>query len=92
MNYEQVKQACSNLSDDDYIKSDISIEQFREVVLQNNTVYRINNPIMLVVRKGGSTHRVVDSDGVVHCYAAPELGKTVIRWKNRDNEGRPIIF
>ena len=65
-----------------YQEHDISEEEWREVETGGRT-YRIANPQKLILRKGGSTHRVVDADGVVHCYAAPETGKSVVRWKSR---------
>ena len=66
-----------------YILNDISDEQYREVI-SNGNVYRIDNPVALIIRPGGSTHRVVDIKGVVHCYADPSLGKSVIRWKSKE--------
>ena len=74
-----------NLSDD-YIVKDISNERWREIYfLKTGKIYKISFPKTLIIRKGGSTHRVVDSDGIVHCYVAPELGETVIKWKNLPN-------
>ena len=71
-----------NLSDD-YIVKDISNEMWREIYfLKTEKTYRIKYPKTLIIRKGGSTHRVVDSDDIVHCYAAPEFGETVIKWKS----------
>lgn len=74
----------------DYVTADISEEQWREVDT-GGRVYRIDSPVTLVFRKGGSTHRVVDAEGVVHCYAAPETGRSVIRWKSKDGCA-PIRF
>jgi hypothetical protein len=70
------------------LQFDISAEAWREVDTGGRT-YRINEPVELIIRKGGSTHRVIDAEGVVHCYAAPETGKSVIRWKNR--AGHPSV-
>lgn len=62
--------------------SDISCERYREYDFVDR-VYRINNPIALYFRPGGSTHRIVDVDGTSHCVAFP--GKsTVLRWVNFD--------
>jgi hypothetical protein len=76
--------SAQRLPDSKYITADISDELYREVVRPDGTVYRINNPKTLIIRKGGSTHRVVDADGLVHCYAAPESGVTILRWKARE--------
>jgi hypothetical protein len=76
------------LPDSDYIVADISDEEWREVETKEKT-YRIKNPKTLIIRKGGSTHRVVDVNGVVHCYVAPESGKTILRWKAK--EGCPSV-
>lgn len=73
-----------------YVTADVSDESWREVDTSLGT-YRIENPVTLVIRKGGSTHRVVDSSGVVHCYAAPETGKSIIRWKARGRKA-PLTF
>jgi hypothetical protein len=67
--------SAQRLPDSKYITADISDELYREVVRPDGTVYRINNP---------KTHRVVDADGLVHCYAAPESGVTILRWKARE--------
>jgi hypothetical protein len=73
-----------------YTSHDISDEAWREIHFMSadasagrGLVYRIENPVTLIIRKGGSTHRVIDAKGEVHCYVAPESGKTVIRWGNR---------
>ena len=44
--------------------------------------YRIINPALLFIRPGGTTHRVVDVDGVAHCVPVVGLLGCVIRWKN----------
>lgn len=63
---------------------DLSDEIYREYeVLGTGLVYRISDPKRLYYRIGGSTHRVVDSNGVVHCVAYPaSLNGTpvVLRW------------
>jgi len=50
--------------------------------------YRIDNPQTLYL--GGSTHRVLDKDGVIHCIPFPGNG-TVLRWKSRP-EASPVAF
>jgi hypothetical protein len=51
--------------------------------------YRILLPRTLYA--GATTHRVVDSDGVVHCVPAPGRRGCVLRWRNTD-PARPVNF
>lgn len=53
--------------------------------------YRIENPVKLYIRPGGSTHRVVDNNGVVHCVPSVGVMGCVLRWKNRDPD-KPVNF
>ena len=53
--------------------------------------YRIINPVLLFIRPGGTTHRVVDSDGVAHCVPSVGLLGCVIRWKNPPGD-QPVNF
>lgn len=76
---------------DTYSEYDISHEAYREIHYTNGHVHRIDDPVSLVIRQGGSTHRVVDAKGVVHCYVAPESGKCTLIWKSR-NPARPMEF
>lgn len=78
------------MNPDDYITADISAEEWREVDLGNRS-YRIYNPVTLIYRRGGATHRVVDATGVVHCYPAPETGLSILRWMPRDPKA-PVQF
>ena len=78
-----VKILEQKLPDCKYVIADISCEEWREVKMAED-VYRIDNPVTLIIRRGGTTHRVVDDTGVVHCYVAPESGKSVLRWKSKD--------
>ena len=50
----------------------------------NGRVYRIDEPQVLIMRKGGTTHRIVDKNGVVHCIPAPGTQGCVLRWKNKE--------
>ncbi len=68
---------------------DISCEEYREYDF-GDRVYRIDNPIGLYLRHGGTTHRVVDSYGTSHCVAFPGE-HNVIRWQNHDR-ARPVNF
>lgn len=54
-------------------------------------VYRIENPVDLYFRPGGETHRVVDSEGVVHCVPAPGIHGCVLRWK-KPKRRKPVDF
>ena len=69
------------ISNDNYIIADISSEEWREVVTNEGLTFRIPKPVTLIIRKGGSTHRVINTNGEVWCYVAPETGKSVIKWK-----------
>lgn len=73
---------------------DLSVELYREYVDPKGNVYRISNPVALYYRDGGSTHRIVDSDGVTHCVAFPSGyggAQITLRWKNRDSS-QPVGF
>ena len=54
-------------------------------------VYRIVRPQTLWMREGGSTHRVVDGDGIVHLVPAPGVSGCVVRWKKEDGYA-PVDF
>lgn len=69
---------------------DVTTEEYREYDF-GGRVYRINRPVSLFYRIGGSTHRVVDADGVAHCVPAPGVGDCVLRWKNVDTSV-PVNF
>ena len=49
-------------------------------------VYRIELPLRLYIRESGTTHRVVDRDGVTHCVPAPGHHGCVLRWENPAEE------
>lgn len=69
---------------------DVTTELWREYDFADR-VYRIEFPKTLYLRKGGTTHRVVDSNGVAHCLPAPGNGNCVLRWMNKDAEN-PVNF
>ncbi len=52
-------------------------------------VYRIEKPVALYYRIGGTTHRVVDEDGVTHCVPTVGYLGCVLRWKA---EPDPVSF
>lgn len=68
-----------------YKIQDISAEAVREIILPRYNVM-IKDPIALVTRVKGTTHRVIDATGVSYCYASPEEGFSVVAWvlKNPD--------
>lgn len=69
---------------------DISAERWREYDF-GGRVYRIDEPKSLYCRPGGTTHRVVDAAGVVHCVPAPGQQGCVLRWLPKDS-GSPVQF
>lgn len=57
----------------------ISDEFYREYDFPGRpTPYRIDNPMTLYV--GNTTHRIVDSRGIVHCVPSPGHYGCVLRW------------
>jgi hypothetical protein len=74
----------------EFVESNLRVEQYREYDFEGR-VYRIANPSKLFVRKGGSTHRILDNDGVVHCVPAPGVKGCVLRWKPVD-PSKPVDF
>ena len=69
---------------------DLSKELWREYDFGGRE-YRIADPVELYARPGGTTHRVVDKEGTVHCCPAPGQHGCVLRWKPRDS-GEPVQF
>jgi hypothetical protein len=58
------------------------VEEWREYDFSGR-VYRITNPTLIQFRPGGATHRVTDSNGVVHIVPAPGQGDCVVRFRGR---------
>lgn len=69
---------------------DLTCEMWREYDF-GGRVYRINDPQRLITSESGTTHRVVDSGGIVHCLPAPGHQGCVLRWQSRD-EAKPVAF
>jgi len=69
---------------------DLSEELWREYDF-GGRIYRISQPKTLFLRLGGTTHRVVDCDGVVHCVPTVGVRGCVLRWKNKD-PNNPVNF
>lgn len=74
---------------DEFKGGDLTAEIWREYE-HGGTVYRIDNPVRLFYRPGGTTHRVQDAAGVVHCHPAPGNG-CALRWMPRDTSN-PVQF
>ncbi len=74
----------------DLNEKDITTELYREYDFSGR-VYRIDNPVKLFYRNGGTTHRVVGKDDVVHCVPAPGVDGCVLRWVNKD-KAVPVNF
>jgi hypothetical protein len=68
----------------------LETELYREYDF-NGRIYRIDNPAKLVTVTNGTTHRVIDSDNVVHCVPAPGVHGCVLRWKSKANLN-PVAF
>ncbi len=68
------------MSDTNMNHGDLSEEAYREYDIPGRPEpYRIDNPVTLFTRPGGTTHRVLDNEGVVHCIPFPGNG-VVLRW------------
>lgn len=75
--------------DEKYIISDLSNELEREYLfvqtpVNMNNPYRIYNPVALIMRKDGSTHRIVDSKGSTHCVPYGKDVPVVLKWTDRN--------
>lgn len=59
---------------------DISTEEFRTYTYKSGLTFSINQPseLHVITDDRGTTHRVIDKDGVTH---RPERGWTGISWK-----------
>ena len=69
-------------------KQDVTCELWREYDFAGRT-YHIADPATLYI--GETTHRIVDSHGVVHCVPKPGIGDCVLRWKSKD-PNKPVEF
>jgi len=76
------------------ITGDLRDEEYREYEFFNShgrlIVYRITQPHTLFMREGGTTHRVLDSNGIVHCLLGMNSG-TILRWKPKEG-ANPVAF
>lgn len=78
--------------DDSELKEhDLTCESWREYDMPGRVEpYRIYSPVKLYTRPGGTTHRIVDINGKIHCIPFPGNG-TVLRWMPKDPEN-PAAF
>ena len=72
------------------IKHEFHNEAWREYEF-GGIVYRINNPVALYMRPGGTTHRVLDADGIVHIVPAVGEHGCVVRYKPVDGT-EPVLL
>ena len=72
------------------LRFDICDESWREYRYADQVV-RIENPIYLYLKKGGTTHRILGGDGVMYCVPAVGVQGCFLRWKPKDME-RPVAF
>lgn len=80
----------------DTIKTgDLTKEEYREYKFPDGmggkTTHRITSPKTLYQREGGTTHRVLDADGLVHLLPAPGTKGCVLTWKPKDASD-PVQF
>lgn len=83
-------QKAELISANNLVKGSLASEAWREYDF-GGRVYRIDNPRWLYYRQGGSTHRVVDGKGVVHCVPGPGYHGCSLRWQNRPGL-KPVQF
>ena len=69
---------------------DLTCELYREYDF-GGRVYRISDPVGLYIRDGGTTHRVVDVDGMTHCVPTVGVNGCALRWIDRD-PATPVKF
>lgn len=62
---------------------DLTCEHYREYEFAGKT-YRISDPVAGYFRRGATTHKILDSQDVVHCVPAPGHLGCVLRWSPRD--------
>lgn len=77
-----------------YFTHDIRDELYREVLTLDSegkvkTRYRIDKPRTLIIREGGTTHKVIDADGLVHMYHY--VPGVIVRWMPK-NKTKPVKF
>lgn len=81
--------------DEEMIHKDLSGELWREYEFgpeHERVVYTIHNPKELIYRRNGTTHTVVDPEGVAHTVPTVGLHGCVLRWKNKPEVGSAREF
>jgi hypothetical protein len=73
----------------DLIEGDLTSELWREYDFPGR-VYRIEEPITFYYRPGGETHRVLDSEGVIHCVPAPGFRGRITKTPIPSSIDRPV--
>lgn len=74
------------------LEFDLTKEEWREYEWNSTTEpYRIENPVKLFIRPLGSTHRVLDAEGIVHCIPSVGVQGCVLRWQSKD-PNNPVNF
>lgn len=75
------------MTDEKLVEKSLDTEDYREYDFNERaTPYRINKPTKLFYREGGTTHRVVDINGLTHCVPAPGYNGCVLRWKAKEGQ------
>jgi hypothetical protein len=72
------------------IKHELSNVIWREYEF-GDTVYRINNPVALYTHSNGTTHRILDAEGIVHIVPAPGINGCIVRYKKKEGV-EPVRF
>jgi hypothetical protein len=75
--------AKKNIDKVELKQESLNMELWREYDFSGR-VYRLDNPQRLYYRSGGTTHRVIDKDGIAHCLPAPGEKGCVLRWKMKE--------
>lgn len=68
-------------------RGDLTTEEWREYEFMDDfgtlRNYRITEPVEVRWRNSGTTHRVLDVNGIVHCVPGPGIRNCVLRWKTK---------
>ena len=65
-------------------EGDLTDEEWREYDIPGRDMpYRINHPVTLYTRLDGTTHRILDATGRVHCVPFGGNSGVVLRWKSK---------
>lgn len=78
------------MAEQNLTQGDLTDEVWREYDF-GGRVYVIKSPVRLYFRPGGTTHRVLDANGIVHCVPAPGERGCVLRWLTAPGKP-PVAF